>query len=253
MAPRRPRRHSGLARGPLLTPRCSCNHAARRGTRCSRGVAVRGSAQLMRTVRGGARTVASRVLRRTALLRQLRKYRQRAACQRGAREELCARAWWPSSARPGSRGGRAGGRAQIEALEARPCRPAPRASSVERSAPDRGALQVARSDALVKERLRRAGPGADARLRAVRGARRAAGEAASAGGGARPASKMRRSIARRSWKRRVEDRVIGSRSDRDSVRRSGGVEWNVVIPGRGGCGPRSPPSVSAHSSAAGPW
>ena len=97
------------------------------------GVSRARAAQLMRTF--GAELVgASRVLRRTALLRQLRKYRQRAAF-RGEEERRTRLVAELRQARlTGIRVA-----VPIEALEARPVRPARR--RVGRARPDRGALQ----------------------------------------------------------------------------------------------------------------
>ena len=137
------------------------------------GVSRARAAQLMRTF--GAELVgASRVLRRTELLRQLRKYRQRAAF-RGEEERRTRLVAELRQARlTGIRLA-----VPVEALEARLVRPA--RGRVGRGRPDRGALQRRQGR---RRAALRARPGADARLRAVRGARRRGRRRAAAGSGA---------------------------------------------------------------------
>ena len=125
------------------------------------GVSRARAAQLMRTF-GAARVGASRVLRRTALLRQLRTYRQRAAFrgEEERRTRLVA----------ALRQARLTGIRVAVPREARAARLAGLpARRVGRARPDRGALQ---QGAGRRRAALRARPGADARLRAVRGARR---------------------------------------------------------------------------------
>ena len=125
------------------------------------GVSRARAAQLMRTF--GAELVgASRVLRRTELLRQLRKYRQRAAF-RGEEERRTRLVAELRQARL------TGIRVAVPRRGARGAPVRPARGRVGRARADRGALQRGAGRRRAPLRAR---PGADERLRAVRGARR---------------------------------------------------------------------------------
>ena len=233
------------------------------------GVSRARAAQLMRTF-GAARVGASRVLRRTALLRQLRTYRQRAAF----RGEEARRTRLVAELR----------QARLTGIRVAVPREAREATAslpdVGRARPDRGALprRAGRRRAALRAR-----PGADQRLRAVRGARRGGRRRARRGSGegmsedlvlvergrrgARAAGRARAAAAdrRRGARGGGEVSRVFRRADRQPADAGGVRASRGAVPGLGrGAGPGAhgglaaargglhpdPPRVGAHRQAA---